>query len=105
MRGPLVSCAACRGRGSVPDETGGCGNGHWSRPRSRLPGQLGFGYFVPAFGENETDFTFDAGGFLDLAIIPFLNFGIHGAYNRIEANFDSGAYEYATVGLHAALIF
>lgn len=66
---------------------------------------LGFGHFVPTYGDNQTDFTFDAGGFLDLTIIPFLSVGIHGAYNRVEADYGSGAYEYATVGLHAALVF
>jgi hypothetical protein len=66
---------------------------------------LGFGHFVPAYGDNSTAFSFDAGGFLDLTIIPLLNVGIHGAYNRVEADYDGGAYEFATVGVHAALVF
>jgi hypothetical protein len=66
---------------------------------------VGFGHFVPAYGDNQTAFTFDAGGFLDLTIIPFLNVGIHGAYNRVDADDSGSAYEYATVGLHAALVF
>jgi hypothetical protein len=66
---------------------------------------LGFGHFVPAYGDNRNAFTFDAGGFLDLTIIPFLNFGVHAAYNHVAADYTSGSYAFATVGLDAALVF
>src|SRR5262249_13835879 len=66
---------------------------------------VGFGHFVPTVGSNETGFSFDAGGFIDLTFIPFLNFGVHAAYNRVAADYGSGAYAFATVGLDAALVF
>jgi hypothetical protein len=66
---------------------------------------LGIGHFVPVYGANENGFTFDAGGFIDLTLIPFLNFGVHAAYNRVDADYSDAAYAFATVGLHAALVF
>jgi hypothetical protein len=66
---------------------------------------VGLGHFVPTYGDNQNAFTLDAGGFLDLTIIPFLNVGAHVAYNRVDADYGSGAYAFLTVGLHAALVF
>jgi len=87
--------------------------------RGILGARLGFGdilrpgafahialaHFVPTVGDNQNAFGFDVGGFLDLTIIPFINVGAHAAYNRVDADYGSGAYAYATVGLHAALVF
>ena len=66
---------------------------------------VGLGHFVPTVGDNQNAFTLDAGGFLDLTIIPFLNVGAHVAYNRVDADYSSGAYAFLTVGAHAALVF
>lgn len=66
---------------------------------------VGIGHFVPTFGDNRNAFAFDAGGFLDLTIIPLIDVGAHAAYNRVDADYSSGAYGYVTVGLHAALVF
>lgn len=66
---------------------------------------LGIAHFVPTVGDNEEAFTYDVGGFLDLTIIPLLNVGIHGGYNHVDADYSSGAYAFATFGLHAALVF
>jgi hypothetical protein len=66
---------------------------------------VGLGHFVPTYGDNQNAFTLDAGGFLDLTVIPFLDVGAHVAYNRVDADYGSGAYAFLTVGLHAALVF
>jgi hypothetical protein len=66
---------------------------------------VGLGHFVPTIGDNQNAFTLDAGGFLDLTVIPFLNVGVHVAYNRVDADYSSGAYAFLTAGLHAALVF
>jgi hypothetical protein len=66
---------------------------------------VGFGHFVPTIGDNQNAFTWDAGGFLDLTIVPFLNVGIHGSYDHVDADYGSGAYAFATFGLHADLVF
>lgn len=66
---------------------------------------VGLGHFVPTIGDNKNAFSFDAGGFLDFVLIPLINVGAHVAYNRVDADYGSGAYAYVTVGLHAALVF
>lgn len=54
---------------------------------------------------SHTAFTYDAGLFLDFTVIPFLNVGVHGAYNRIVSGNSNPAFQFATVGAHAALVF
>jgi len=66
---------------------------------------FGLGHFVPVVGDNRNGFTFDAGGFIDFTLIPLINFGVHAAYNRVDADYSDAAYAFATVGLHAALVF
>ena len=63
------------------------------------------GHFVPTVGDNHDAFSFDAGGFLDFTLIPLLDIGAHAAYNRVDADYGSGAYAYLTVGLHAGIVF
>jgi hypothetical protein len=63
------------------------------------------GHFVPTVGDNKDAFSFDAGGFLDFTLIPLLDVGAHAAYNRVDADYGSGAYAYVTIGLHAGLVF
>jgi hypothetical protein len=73
--------------------------------RPGVMGHVGFGHFVPTVGDNQNAFTFDAGAFLDLTVIPFLNIGVHAAYNHVAADYSSGSYAFATLGAHAALVF
>jgi len=54
---------------------------------------------------SHTAFTYDAGLFLDLTLIPLLDVGVHGAYNRIVSGDSGPAFQFATVGAHAALVF
>lgn len=56
----------------------------------------------PSRLEDDSAFHWDAGVALDLTILPVLDLGIHGAYNRLE--FDH-AIEWWSLGLHAALVF
>jgi hypothetical protein len=53
---------------------------------------------------NYTGFCYDAGLFFDLTIIPFLNVGVHGAYNQLSGS-DEPTFHWATFGAHAELIF
>jgi hypothetical protein len=54
---------------------------------------------------SHTAFSYDAGAFLDLTLLPLLDLGVHGAYNRVTPGDEVEAFEWATVGAHAALIF
>jgi hypothetical protein len=54
---------------------------------------------------SHTAFTYDAGLFLDLTVIPLLDVGVHGAYNRIVSGSSGPALQFATVGAHVALVF
>ena len=54
---------------------------------------------------SHTAFTYDAGLFLDLTVLPLLDVGVHGAYNRIVSGDQGPAFQFATVGAHVALVF
>lgn len=54
---------------------------------------------------SHTAFTFDAGAFLEFTLIPILNIGVHAAYNRQNGNDEMDAFQWATLGAHAALVF
>jgi hypothetical protein len=54
---------------------------------------------------SHTGFTFDAGAFLDFTLLPFLNIGVHGAYNRLSGSDEFDAFQWATFGAHGALVF
>ena len=74
--------------------------------RPGVYGHLGFGSLsLPDPAPDHTAFTYDAGVFLDLTILPLLDIGVHGAYNRLNSGEGVAAYEWATLGAHAALIF
>jgi hypothetical protein len=67
---------------------------------------LGFGHMtLPDPAPSHTAFTYDAGAFLDLTILPLLDLGVHGAYNRLNSGKGVDDFAWATVGAHAALIF
>lgn len=54
--------------------------------------------------ETSSSFTYDLGASLDFTLLPLLNVGVHGAYNRWTGG-DQPAFQFATLGAHAALIF
>jgi hypothetical protein len=45
----------------------------------------------------------DAGVSLDLTVLPLIDLGIHGSWNRVFGGYDSGL-SYGVTGLHAALV-
>lgn len=54
---------------------------------------------------SHTAFTFDAGAFLDFTLLPFVNIGAHAAYNRQAGSDELDAFQWASLGAHAALVF
>lgn len=67
---------------------------------------LGLGHLtLPDPLPSHTAFTYDGGVFLDLTVLPLLDLGVHGAYNRLNEGDGISAFEWATIGAHAALIF
>lgn len=54
---------------------------------------------------SHTAFTYDAGVFFDFTALPLLDIGVHAAYNRVAADDAVSAFQYGTLGAHAALIF
>lgn len=61
---------------------------------------------LAAPGLGHTAFTYDAGVFVDLTLLPMLNVGAHAAYNQIlESNAGSNGLKWLSVGLHAELVF
>jgi hypothetical protein len=54
---------------------------------------------------SHTAFSYDAGVFLDFTLLPLLDIGVHGAYNRVNGKDEVSAFEWVTLGAHAALIF
>lgn len=54
---------------------------------------------------SHTGFSYDVGGFVDFTLLPVLNIGVHGAYNRVDSGDVSAGFGWASVGLHAALVF
>ena len=54
---------------------------------------------------SETAFTFDVGAFIDFHVIENVNFGVHGAYNRIAKGDDFPAFRWGSFGLHGGLLF
>jgi hypothetical protein len=52
---------------------------------------------------SHTGVAFDAGLTLDLTILPLIDIGLHGSWNRIFGGFDEGT-SYATAGAHVALV-
>jgi hypothetical protein len=74
--------------------------------RPGIFGHLGIGRMTvdsPGPDLSHTAFTWDAGVFLDLTVLPLLNIGVHGAFNHL--NGDVSSFEWVTVGAHAALVF
>jgi hypothetical protein len=49
-------------------------------------------------------FAFDAGVTLDLTILPFIDLGLHAAWNRVFGDSDDDGLSYSSVGAHVALV-
>jgi hypothetical protein len=52
-----------------------------------------------------TDFSYDAGAFLDFTLLPFVNFGGHAAYNAVEVSGGDPRFAWVTLGVHIELVF
>jgi hypothetical protein len=53
---------------------------------------------------TRTAFTWDAGGFLDITVLPFIDVGAHVAWGSLAARHGAPSYGFLMVGLQAALI-
>jgi hypothetical protein len=49
--------------------------------------------------------TLDAGAALDLTLLPLINIGVHASYDALLARDEHPAFDWYTLGLHAALEF
>lgn len=58
---------------------------------------------VPGPNVSRTEFTYDLGIFIDFTLLPLVNVGVHGAYNRMPGG-DDPSFQWLTFGAHAALI-
>jgi hypothetical protein len=70
-------------------------------------GHAGFGWRkldLASQSETDSSFTYDVGAFLDFTLLPVLNIGVHGAYNQWTGG-SQASFQFATVGVHGALIF
>ena len=52
-----------------------------------------------------TDWSYDAGAFLDFTLVPAVNFGAHTAYNRVALPGVDPSLAWVTLGLHCELLF
>ena len=64
---------------------------------------VGIGHIAGDRIYSHTGLAFDAGLTLDFTLIPLIDIGIHGAWNRIFGGYDSGV-SYGTTGVHVALV-
>jgi len=53
---------------------------------------------------SHTGFSMDFGVTLDFTLIPLLDFGVHGAWNRVFEGSDDDGLSYGTAGVHIALV-
>jgi hypothetical protein len=60
---------------------------------------------MPGADPSRTSFTYDAGVFLDVTLLPLLDVGAHVAYNQLIKDGEDDAFHWMTFGAHAALIF
>lgn len=80
--------------------------------RPSVFGHIGYGHLSvsgvdgilenPSSLDDDSAFHWDVGLALDLTILPILDVGVHGGYNRLE--FDH-AVEWWSLGAHVGLIF
>jgi hypothetical protein len=76
--------------------------------RIGLYGHIGLGSFnldVDGPDPSGSDVTYDVGLTLDFTVIPFLNLGVHAAYNSFGEDEDREAFEWLTTGAHVELVF
>jgi hypothetical protein len=71
-------------------------------------GHIGIGRFdldVEGQSPSGSDVSYDLGLALDFTVIPFLNLGVHAAYNRFGESDDRDAFEWLTTGAHVEFVF
>jgi hypothetical protein len=71
-------------------------------------GHIGLGSFdvdVDDADPSGTDVTYDVGLALDFTLIPFLNLGVHAAYNSFGEDDQRDAFEWLTTGAHVEFVF
>jgi len=71
-------------------------------------GHIGLGRFeldVQGDDPSGSDVTYDVGLTLDLTLIPFLNLGVHAAYNSFGEDPEREAFEWLTTGAHVEFVF
>jgi len=75
--------------------------------RLGVSGHLGVGRLsLPdAPAASHTAFTYDVGALFDLTVLPLLDVGVHATYTRVASGDRVGAFQFATAGAHAALVF
>lgn len=64
---------------------------------------IGFGHVGGYDVINHTGVAADFGVTLDLTILPLIDIGLHGSWNRIFGGYDTGT-SYASAGAHVALV-
>jgi hypothetical protein len=73
--------------------------------RPGIYGHLGFGRLVSSVPGHSDGLSYDAGAFLDFTLLPLINIGAHVAYSGLALRKSEPAFDWVTVGLHAALVF
>jgi hypothetical protein len=53
--------------------------------------------------DDVSGFTFDAGGFLDFTLLPYLNMGVHTGYGFVDVS-ESASLKWVPVGIHVELV-
>jgi hypothetical protein len=54
--------------------------------------------------DPHTGLAFDMGVTLDFTLLPLIDLGIHGAWNRVFGDSDHDGLSYGTAGFHVALV-
>jgi hypothetical protein len=76
--------------------------------RIGIYGHIGLGRFALDLDDEDpsgTDVTYDVGLALDFTVIPFLNLGVHAAYNSFGEDDDRPVFEWLTTGAHVEFVF
>lgn len=53
--------------------------------------------------DDVSGFTFDAGGFLDFTLVPYLNLGVHAGYGFVDVS-DADSLKWVPLGIHVELV-
>ena len=72
--------------------------------RPGVYGHVGHGALSADSVRSHSSLTYDFGGFLDFTVLPLVNLGVHAGYTQWTGG-DQSAFQFATAGAHAALVF